>query len=513
MNAFLSFFKYILIIILVAAGILLLALGALVLFPSFKIFGLHYITGDSTQDLITIPMTGEGSENFVDADVLRFETTTFDVTVKTLTESQLYNSENITVEFYHKLTGFVYGDVEFPTVQGTEFFTENGKNVLLVKVLEPEGWIFKSNAVLVINCTEDALRNKDVEIITSSGLVNVGDTYRTSIDEETEEVKIDSSITQLNNLTITSGSGEVNIRSCEINGELSVTKSSGNLNVSRDLMNDTYVSITDGLGKIYLQNIGSETKSASLIMRDVANSDIQLGSVYGDMILVANGGLLRMDYVQDELSVDSNSCEVRVTTVGEMLMVEGADGRVAVTNVQGDVMIKQGAGNVEIGSIDGTANIETTRGDVTLNSVFSDSSVTTTFGAINIYCGAQCDLVVRSQSGRVNIDNMSGTLDFRVLENGSSNVTVNFTEVNGVNSIITESGSINVNLSSAVANYYFVEWSTARNANIQLYSYQSTDKVGGVGTRGDDNDKNNYTSQILLTSTVGNITVQRLVNN
>ena len=103
MNAFLSFFKYILIIILVAAGILLLALGALVLFPSFKIFGLHYITGDSTQDLITIPMTGEGSENFVDADVLRFETTTFDVTVKTLTESQLYNSENITVEFYHKL--------------------------------------------------------------------------------------------------------------------------------------------------------------------------------------------------------------------------------------------------------------------------------------------------------------------------------------------------------------------------------------------------------------------------
>ena len=501
MNAFLGLFKFIIVVALVIFSIVIVICGVLVLFPGFKLFGLHYISGDANQEVETVSLSGT---DFSNADVIRFQTDTFDVYLNTVKSSQLYNDGDITIENFHRLSGFVWGDVEFPALIEPTTITENGQTILVIKLAEPSGVMFKTKACMVINCVISAFANKDIQIETASGSVYVGDTITT------DEGNITSSITELQNVGITCDTGAIDVRSCSISGILNVTKLSGNLTVERDLTNDANISISAGFGKINLQNVGSSTTTANLVLNSIDNSDIVVGAVYGDTILVANGGLLRMNYVRDELSVNSTACDVRVERVGQNLIVDGNEGNVDIELVEGNVTINQGAGSVDINKVDGTMDIETTRGDVDLPNISHYAKVRTTFGAVDIVCDGTSifNLDIRTQSGAVNVEKLLGSITYQVVNNGTASVNVEFLAIRGINSIQTEAGNINITVPTATD--YYLKWTTTKSVDIQLYSYQSTDKTGQKGM-GETDIQDDYAKQILLTSMFGSINVTKNV--
>jgi len=498
MNAFLGLFKFIIVVALIVFSVVIVVCGVLVLFPSFKLFGLHYISGDANQEVETVSLSGT---DFNNADKIRFKTDTFDVYLRTVKSSQLYDNGDITIENFHRLSGFVWGDVEFPSLLEPTTITENGQTILVIQLAEPSGVLFKTNACMAINCVTGAFANKDIEIQTTSGSVYVGDVIT-----KDDSNNINSSITVLKNIGITCDTGAIDVRSCNITGELNVKKLSGNLTVERDLTNDANISISAGFGKINLQNVGSSTTTANLVLNSIDNSDIVVGAVYGDTILVANGGLLRMNYVQEELSVNSTACDIQVTRIGQNLIVDGNEGKIDIDVVEGNVTINQSSGSVDIAEVDGTMDIETTRGNINLPNVSHYAKIRTTFGAVNIVCDGTSifNLDIRTQSGAVNVENLLGSITYQVVNNGTANVNVEFLAIRGVNTIQTEAGNINITVPTATD--YYLKWSTTRSVDIQLYSYQSTDKTGQKGM-GETDIQEDYAKQILLTSIVGSISV------
>lgn len=494
-------FRILAIIVFIVLGVLILGMGILIIFPNFSIFGYHYIHLDDQQRT----SLDVSSQDFLDADIVRFETGRFDIYLLETDENLLFtDNSDINVLANRELTGFVRGDVEEPVLQIPRFVVEDGKSVAIIQMSEPDGLIFNRGMTFSVYVNTNLLASKDVEVVSRGGSVFVGNKCTFSDDNQTN---LTSPVTKFGSLSVTADAGAVYLRSCEVVRDITVTKKSGDFVSYINLPNNVTASISDGLGNITLRNVGTSGGIKELYLDDVENSHITFNNIYGNLTVSAGGGILQGKAVYGELDIASNSCNIELDTVSEGLTVKGKDGAINIKNVLGEVNINNGNGSIELGNAEDIIYIATHSGNVTLPNLRTNAKVITHNGKINIDCTSQCDLVVRSHSGITRVDNLFGAIDYAVLDKGTATLDVTFNTIAGISKIYTESGYVFVSIPITTDSY--LSWSTAKSANVQVYSDQSTEREGTIFF-GTSTNPLQYSNGINIISAVGTISVKRI---
>lgn len=493
-------FRILAIIIFAILGVLILGMGILIIFPSFNIFGYHYVNLDDQQRT----SLDVSSNMFSSADIIRFETGRFDIHLIETDETKLFtDNSDINVIATRALTGFVRGNVEEPVLVAPKLVQEDGKQVAVIQMAEPDGLIFDSGMSFDVYVNKSTLGAKDVDVVTKGGDVYLGNVCKFSDEEQTD---LTSPVLRLGSLNVKADSGAVYLRSIDVARNIEITKKSGDIASYINLPNNLTISITDGLGKINLRNVGSEGAVKELFLKHVANSHIKLNSVYGDMIMSAGAGLLDMSSVFGEMEVTSNACNIKMETVSAGLTIKGSDGHVDIDRVLGEVNITQANGSVALDEVGDIVYIKTNGGNVSLPNLRTDAEIITHNGNINIKCTLECDIKIRSHSGATTIEDLRGAIDFSATDRGTAKLDVVFDSIIGISKIYTESGNVSVTIPVNTNSY--LSWSTAKSADIQVYSHQSKDREGKIFFDTSTNPLE-YTNQINIVSAVGHILVKR----
>lgn len=494
-------FRILAIILFIVLGVLILGMGALIIFPDFNIFGYHYIhLNDQQRTSVDVQST-----DYLDADIIRFQTGRFDVYLLETDDSLLFeDNSDINILANRKITGFVKGEVEEPVLLAPKYVVEDGKSVVLVEMSEPDGLIFNRGMAFYVYCNTDLLRSKDVEVVSRGGNVYVGNKC---VFADSDKTELTSPVFGMGSISVNADAGAVYLRSCEVVRDIHISKKSGDIVSYINLPNNVYASISEGLGQIALRNVGTTGAIKELYLDDIENSHITFNNVYGNLTMSAGGGMLQAKAVYGEFDIASNSCNIDLETVSQGLTVKGKDGYINIKNVLGEVNINNGNGSVALQEVGDIIYIATHSGNVTLPNLRTDAKVITHNGAIDIDCTYQCDLIIRSHAGATTIDGVRGALDFSATDRGTASLNVTFNTITGISKIYTESGAVNVAIPNTTDAY--LSWTTAKSANVQVYSHQSTNREGSVFF-GESQNPLQYTNQINIISAVGAIDIKRI---
>lgn len=485
MNAFVNILKILIIILVIGVAGILILMGALVLFPGFNLFGLHYIKGSGQTSGTYIELNAEEEGNKLvqwnNASGVIIKTNGWDISVHPVTEASKnnYAPKTITSLWSHKYNGFVVGDVQEPSFAGGYFAQvgSDGKTYLIYEVKEPSGgWLSKVDTKLEIIYEPEMFDGKELKIETNSGSVVIGN----SLELETRVGF------EIGDLDITSASGDVTIRDVTINGEVNVDKNSGDFISQVDLTNNVNININGGFGSIDLKNVGSTDKSTSLVLNKISNSNIVFQNVYGDLVFEGTGGLVRGASVSGILSVNAGNCDFDISSVDGVVTFASTDGSLKLAEAKKSVIAQiSGSGQVNLAKTYETVNISTKRGAVNLGEVCKDVKVITDGGKISIVgTSATTNYDVSSVNGEVLLDNIYGTVKFNTLSKGKSFVTINYKKLVGDNTINTQTGAINVNVPIATASNindlrFLLSWETANDVDIKLQGgVSSTERKG-----------------------------------
>lgn len=515
MNAFVNILKILIIIVVIALGLGLILMGALVLFPNFSLFGLHYIkgSGDPNGTYIELNTSKEGNlaEEWKAASGVIIKTTNWDINVHPVTEAtkNFYALNTITARWSHKYNGFVVGENWEPKFEGGKFAPvgTDGKVYLIYEVTEPDGgWVSKVDTALEIIYEPAMFSNKDLIIETKSGAVTIGNNAEQE-DRKGFEIK---------NLDITSVSGDVKVRDVVVKGDVNISKSSGDFTTQVDFTNNVNVNIDNGFGTVKLKNVGSTTKSTSLVLNKIKNSNIMFENNYGDLVFEGTGGLVRGKSVEGILSVNGGNCDFDITTVKGNVTFASTDGTLKLAEAQKPVLAQiSGSGQVDITKAVSTVDIKTKRGSVKIDEVLSDAKVETDSGKITLKgTSATTKYTVSSVNGEVLLDNIYGTVNFNALSKGKATITVNYKKLVGENIIKTQTGAININAPIATAANindlkFLLSWETVNKVDIKLQGgVTSTEQKGTNVSVNSATDTS--TNKLNLISVSGKINAQSI---
>ncbi len=503
MNVFVNILKILIIIVFIGIAVVLVAFGALVLFPGFSLFGLHYITGDSKvvgleYDLKT------NSEEWQTVDTVWIKTNAWDIEVhpKTAQEDNIYLEDCLNVRWSHLYNGFVYGEVQEPSLSEPTVVTVGNDNRLLFEVKEPDGgWLSKTDTLIKLYYDANDFAGKNLLIETKSGQVTVGNDIDFTVGD----------------LTINSDNGFVKVNQISLNGDATISKYSGDIDVNVDLPTNVMIDVSSGYGKINLQNVGTSTTALVLGFNEkIKNSNIQIGNVYGALDIKADGGLLRGGNVDGTFSANVSSCDVYLGNVGKNVTFNSVDGLLELNKTSGKVTVNStGNGRVKIAESASDIDITTRSGEIAVGSANGNVTAVSQYGNINI-SGANNQITynVKNRDGNTVLDKVKGSVVFGITNQGRGSVTINYANTNatdindglfGENIVSTETGAVNITVNTN-ERFYFKKWSTNNNVNIELSALHSTDKVNetGGGVNGASaTDSNNLT----VTSVTGAISV------
>ncbi len=507
MNVFVNILKILLILVAIVIGVGLILLAALVIFPGFSLFGLHYVSGD-TQKVGDYINLGEASDNFPSqinewnkTTTISINTLSWDIELCPVTKANdnYYLADSITALWTREYNGFVVGEVAEPEFTGGEFIeNSDGTLTLYYEVREPDGgWISKVNTELLILFNPDDFAGKDIVINTRSGNVKLGDSLRYETREGDTKEKVSTSFTS-GDLNITNLTGSITICDVDVSGEVTVDKDSGDFVTQVDLTNNVFVDIDKGFGTITLQDVGTRVGYTGLILEQINNANITFGRVKGDLSLRGTGGLIRGETVDGIMSIRGGNCDVILEEVAGRIDWESTDGSLDLGSAGGDVVAKcTGSGRITIDTVAGDVGIETNGGAITLAETRGDVILDTNNGEINV-TGTQtiASYTVTSRGGKTTLDNIHGTVNFTAKENGNASLALNYVELVGENTINTQTGDINIKVGSKTS-FYLSNWSTNNSVNIDVSGCRSsnskmenTEYAGGVAINTGNIDDN-----------------------
>ena len=479
MNAFANILKILLIMIAIAVGVGLILLAALVLFPGFSLFGLHYISGDGQAVGNYITLNSEDENNQIDewnnVETVLIRTNSWDVTIRpAITNNDdyyedMYMPNTITALWYREYNGFVVGDVQEPTFEGGKFQEINGTNCLVYEVLEPGGGLLsRINTQLIILYDESLFGDRNIVVETNSGDVMIGN----DVDGDYKQGFTSGDI------NITNGSGDVVIGDVKISGELHISKNSGDVTSQIDLPTNVYIGISSGLGTINLKNVGSSAGQTGLILQTINNANITFNEVRGDLVFEGDAGLINGESVSGLLSVNGGDCDININEVSDDINCTLRDGTLDITTARGDVTVNTtGSGRVYIDSVLGVANIQTTSGEISLPDTKDDVTCVTTSGKITVNgSNNNAHYTINSRSGECTLNNICGSVYFTALDEGNARINIEYRDLTGENYIRTQTGAVNITVLNTDS-FFFKGWETSNNVNIRLSGYEITERT------------------------------------
>lgn len=491
--------RYALVVLIIALGVAIILAGAMVLIPSFYLFGIHYI---GQGNIVNYEVNNEAEQAeltynaFLESDALVINSAGYDVTIRTLRENELplgttasspATSFRFSVANY--LTGFAWGDVKMPyTAYGQTML--DGNLVYKIDIVEPDGWLYHSQTLIEMVIDENVLKTKQLIINGTGGDVIIGSEFV----KEDEVVK--SKMLNLNNLNIDKKKGSILFNYTDFVSSslgqptITINKTEGQVSFTRDLKSELNVTIEGGFGKILMQDVMSASGGDGQFVKiNATNSEIRFGTIHGDLDLKCKGGYVKGEHVTGSVDVKCTSCDVEIDNVDDYFTFESKEGSAKIGKVGKYSEILTTTGAVTLNETLGTVKVETEKGNITLGRINKSVEAKSLYGVINITWSdelsynsvhaADYETVVKSKYGSVSATNIIGKVVMQAIEQGTAAFTATFLQVNDKSSIETNAGAVTLTL--PVNSPYFLSWTSVVNSDIREYgSYITTEKTGSI---------------------------------
>ena len=481
MNVFLNILKYGLVVLLAIGGLFIIGCGCLVLFPGASIFGLSYVSFDNK------PVTTQyqlNQEPFTTSDVIKVDAGMFSVDVKIVNEDKITNGgSHLTVQLNRYLTGFVIGDEADKKIElKGEQVTEGENKVLSLKITQPQkGWLFPTKCELSILVPKDALKDKDLVINTKSGNVVVG--HDPLYNEENQNTTTFMKIKSLNAKT---EKGDVTLGCVNFTQPLAIEQESGTITSKVDLDVDATLSQTNGFGNIKLKNVGTSDQHKNLIIKSVWNSAVNIDTIYGDIVATnIQGGNFKIDTIAGDSQITNDYADFTIKNIQKNLVYTANEGALNITNVLGKVNITQKQGNVKIINLgnNGSAymqEITTDNAGVEVVKLHNDVTIKANKGEVNLTgCpddSSPVNIIVNAKDSKINLFKVNGSVNY-TCDEGSSAVYVEYNKLYNANSFKNTIGALDIVMALDSSDPMWLKWQTNNQANIKLYSVESTKKL------------------------------------
>lgn len=465
MNVLANILKILIVLVSLAVIAFIIMLGAMVLFPSVKIFGIHYVSGDNKVVHNTYDISAdENRAQWNSVDTFLISTDSWDVHIYSVESTKEERTKNgIDARLSRNYNGFSNNEIDEATLSEFVFETKNGVNYLSLTTTEPKGWFSKFDCVLSIYVGADTFQDKKVVIKSNSGNVTLG-----------ESITNRSTTLNFKNVDIITSGGTSYVNDVDIVDTLDIRKGSGNININKDLTCDVQVAITSGLGNVYAKNIGSESVKKSLVIDELYNCGVSFSTVYGDLLVNANTGIISGTRVTGTVAFEGINCNLKVSEIGGALFFNNTDGLLSVENAQVVIADIDGSGSIYVKNLNGKSVLETTSGSVKVENVYADVTVGTVDGGITLNNaeGAKVNFVVETTNGNTSIKNVNGSVHFNTNNNGRASFTGSYKRLLDENVIKTYSGAINIDMLNAGYGFLLKDWSTTSSVYFKLSNFE-----------------------------------------
>ena len=276
MNAASNVLRILIIVLIVVVIVAVLLMAAMVLIPSFNLFGFKFVANSDKVQKKSIDVVKSDAE-WQTVGSLVIETKGWGVELRQFSNSgdlnyRISGQDNLRVLFYTNYTGFIKTSEENPegkatcTISYATHLASGGDKACIITTSEPEAlWMTKSSAKVVILYDEGVLENKKVYISTESGNVYLGSD---NLDKNARS--------SLANVTVESKNANITVGNMDVTESLNITKDSGGLECKTDMTGNMKLSINSGYGAIKLQKVGnpnSETSAVSVNMIPVEKAE------------------------------------------------------------------------------------------------------------------------------------------------------------------------------------------------------------------------------------------------
>ncbi len=498
MGVFGHIMKFILIALVVVLVVVIIAAAAMFLFPSFKLFGYHYIKSDVNASSYQF-LKGDDAkaeEAWNKADIIRIETGAYNVEFRYATSNMLLDSGDIMVNIEGTYRGFVKGSVDRPTYSSTEsIFDVNNedeehayykdelrpdKKIYFIKMAEPEkGFLMRNGTKLLFTMTYDIFSNKDVEIVTNSGTIRFGAENTMS----------------LNNLSIQSSSGAVYLGDIKVNthiesgiekpGNIIIKKSKkGTVVAQNNLKANVDIQVSGGGDEITLKDIESVSNDAlSKLNIESHNSTVTVGNVNGDFSCNTNGAKMNVGNITGTAMLQIKETTSNFKTIGKVAKQNTlsivANGKTSISfeKVLNNIDISKNANTkITIDESYGNVTYKGEKGSLDLKKIHASKiTIVETKGSIELNCCKEekVDIVSTATGGRITFSGVElGIVEInKDNEQSSCSIYGTFEKVIGKHTIKTTSGKVNI---TAVQNDdYSLSW-LAKYANMNIFGNLKT---------------------------------------
>jgi len=513
--------------LLFAMGVILTCI--MFFFPSVQILGfqfvstsssdhIYYVTNENTtaQDHL-LQINNNVAENI---EVINIDAEGFDIHIRTYDPGTSEDHTLFKIHLVAQYAGYIKADGEHLSllVNGSQSVlageTET-KNIVNFSVIEPEGLYVKTSCYIIICIPEDSMSYDELIINSGNGDIRISpdqesDSYQFNFDEPTGEL-----FYNFNAVKITDTTGEITLGNVVINDKLSITKTDGLLEMNTDISANVVLNAT--YGKYYFKdiNIPSLGQDEYNVVINEKNANIILKDIEGDVEFTSQTGLLRVGEIGGNFTskrfVDNttNSCDIEIEAInGSVVYIENKTGiinigrisKIANNLTQTDLSLI----NVEISNTSGTITINEcmaqnvvitcTSGEIIINECASNLEISSTSGAIDvsyITSSSSLDGVTTTQlnqmlerlkeysislisdDGEITCKNSVGALTLETTSDG--NINAEIYDLNGLSSITSKYGKINIKLSTAIIDGYWLRWQTTKTADIDVLTYTGDD--------------------------------------
>lgn len=400
-----GFGTYFLILILSIIAAFLVICVVMIFQPGKVILGYKYFTYDAVK--VENQLTDNSNIDFSTKDIVRINSNYADIRV----EKKASVRDEVEIVITNKSKGFAKANQNTDFTYSIVETTEDGRKILDISIVEPEGTIFFQKDVEIAFYVpyydaengSHSVSGKEFIITTNSGSVFIGNQY--AINEISKSDKVSNPQINLSDLTIQTTSGLIYFyKEIEMsNGEfatlnnLSIRTDSGRVEVFKDsLVVAKNLSFRTQRGKFVLNNVAS-----------VGNTSIILsnGSLKAEKFIVGQQNTITGKFGEMNFSIKGGSFEVSRlcgSLIANDSIETATNSRIEIGEVTDDVSIPfLGNSSVVIGKVGGQAYLEGEKANINIKSIEDSSWIKTTGGNIELYTTS--NFMVQSTTGQINV--------------------------------------------------------------------------------------------------------------
>jgi hypothetical protein len=241
------------------------------------------------------------------------------------------------------------------------------------------------------------------------------------------------------------GRNEIQIRSSEEDGKLSITKNATTVTIKSRQSFDTDLSLN------IPENFNIEVH--------VSAGDFKLnGNLKGSIDVTNSGGDILFNNVSGKVSIKTGGGNIKGNSINSSAVIKSYGGDITLSDVKGRCLIETGGGNIKVNSVQNVEKISTSGGNIIIRNASGNGNIFTGGGNIDVnmsdgnltYLSYGGDIRINEAGGRINVKSGGGTIRIKELKgsvtakNESGDILINLTTQSNNSEIKTMHGNIRI---------------------------------------------------------------------